>query len=293
MATSTRSIEFSVRIYKMLIKAYPASFRREYENEMALVFREHITDVMQKRGMLGLLTAWFRLLGDLACSAPKEHFREMQRRIAMKNAAMAVLSVFLAAIAYFIISAGIAFIGLIPFMADVNHSVLKIITFPVLYISAFLTGLILTRVKPYFAPFATVPLGTMAIWTITGIGAFVEDEQNGSSPWWAKLIMIFGFVASAGLATVLGCIVSRKASIRLPKFSIPWFQLIGPLTILICTSIIACVLRITLTGKQIITDPLLRQSLTFCLYGLFVIAAVTIANTVILVVRTYQKAKVQ
>ena len=212
----------------------------------------------------------------------------------MKNAALAVLSVFLAAIAYLVIFAVMVLIGLFPLVVA-NSSILvnKTISFLILYPSAFLTGLILTRVKPFCKPIVTGPLGTMAIWTIIGISAYVEDEQNGSSPWWAKLIMIFGFVASTGLATFLGCIVARKASRRLPKFSIPWLQLIGPLAILVCTSMIACVLRITLTGKQLITDSLLRQSLTFCLYGLFVIAAVTIANTVLLFVRTYQKAKVQ
>ena len=160
MAGSPRSIKFSVRIYKMLIKAYPASFRREYENEMILVFREHITDVLQKRGKVGLLTAWFRLLGDLACSAPKEHFREMQRRIAMKNAALAVLSVFLAAIAYLVIFAVMVLIGLFPLVVA-NSSILvnKTISFLILYPSAFLTGLILTRVKPFCKPIVTGPLG--------------------------------------------------------------------------------------------------------------------------------------
>jgi hypothetical protein len=55
----------------------------------------------------------------------------------------------------------------------------------------------------------------------------------------------------------------------------------------------ACVIRGALANKQLISDLALRQVLTICLFALLVIAAVTISNTVILFVRTYQKAKVQ
>jgi hypothetical protein len=295
MAGSPRSIELSVRIYKMLIKAYPVSFRREYKNEMTLVFREHITDVLQKRGTFGLVTAWFRLLGDLVWSAPKEHFREMQRRIAMKNTALALLSVFLAAIAYSVMLFGMAFIGLFPILVDINHIDRELFTLPVvIYISAFLSGLILTRVKPFFMPVVTVPLGTMAIGTLWALDDLVGAFHQGTALGWSALIVPMSFVASLGLASFLGCFVATKASNHLVKFSVPWFQLAGSLAVLICTSMVASVLRVVvLAGNLLVSDLILRRVLVFCLYALLLIAAITIANIIILVVRTYQKAKVQ
>jgi len=292
MAGSPRSIELSVRIYKILIKAYPASFRREYENEMTLVFREHIAAVLQKRGTVGLTTAWFRLLGDLTWSAPKEHFREMQRRIAMKNAAFALLSVFLAAIAYIVIYFGIVFIGFITFVADSesgNRWVGKILLLICLYLSAFLTGLILTRMKPFFAPIVTVPLGTMAIFAIGGLFVILENAQQGTTPWWAMSVGIVGLVASMGLVSLIGCIVTRKVSNRLPKFSIPLFQLIGPMAVLVCTSCVVGVLHITLSITKMDVD--MQRVLGFCLFAMLVIGAGTIANLVSLFVRSYRNSE--
>ena len=66
MAESPRPVESSVRAYDVLVKSYPASFRREYRDEMTLVFRELVTDAWRRRGVAGLTAAWFRVLGDLA-----------------------------------------------------------------------------------------------------------------------------------------------------------------------------------------------------------------------------------
>ena len=49
MAGSPRWVKSCVRVYEVLLAAYPASFRREYGNEMVLVFREHLADAWQKR----------------------------------------------------------------------------------------------------------------------------------------------------------------------------------------------------------------------------------------------------
>jgi len=93
------------------------------------------------------------------------------------------------------------------------------------------------------------------------------------------------------LASLLSCLVATKASNRLARFSVPWFQLVGPLAVLVCTSLVACVLRMMLVGDQISSD--LQRALAFCLFALLVIGAVTIANIVLLFVRSYKKAAAQ
>ena len=86
MARASRCVERSVRVYERLIKAYPAEFRRQYGDEMARVFRELATDAHRRSGAAGLMTMWFRVLGDLLWTAPREHRMEMKRRIAVKTA---------------------------------------------------------------------------------------------------------------------------------------------------------------------------------------------------------------
>jgi len=89
---------------------------------------------------------------------------------------------------------------------------------------------------------------------------------------------------------LLGCIVARKAHQRLAGFSLRWFQLVGPLAVLVGTSMIAIVLRLILLVNPLEAD--LRRALVFCLVALLMIGVVTIANLVLLVVRSRQTAEV-
>jgi hypothetical protein len=73
MASSSRSVERSVRIYRALIKVYPASFRDEYGDEMIHVFRDLATDAWLRRRRVGLLALWFRVIADLVRTVPKQH----------------------------------------------------------------------------------------------------------------------------------------------------------------------------------------------------------------------------
>ncbi len=85
MAKSRDSVELSVRVYRLLINSYPASFRQEYGNQMTQVFRELATDALRKRGAMGLVTAWFRVLADLLCTVTKEQLLELLKRFFMKT----------------------------------------------------------------------------------------------------------------------------------------------------------------------------------------------------------------
>jgi hypothetical protein len=89
MAKSQNVVEFSVRVYRVLINVYPASFRREYGDQMTQVFRELATDALRERGAMGLVTAWFRVLADLGCTATKENLLELLRRFSMNTSASA------------------------------------------------------------------------------------------------------------------------------------------------------------------------------------------------------------
>ncbi len=153
MADISRLIECSVRIYGMLSKIYPASFRREYENELTQVFRELATDALRRQGALGLLTTWFRVFGDLLRTAPQEHLIELQRRFKMKTAAFAGLCLVLAVITQlFFILVGLALTASSFQLMGIQHRTpflffVLIQLFLLLFLSAFITGIILSRVK--------------------------------------------------------------------------------------------------------------------------------------------------
>ncbi len=83
MSQSPRWPEILVRIYGMLIRAYPASFRREYGEEMTEVFRDLAQEAWQERGVIGLVLLWLRTVPDLLLSGAAQHLHETRRRIAM------------------------------------------------------------------------------------------------------------------------------------------------------------------------------------------------------------------
>lgn len=274
MASSPRWIGSSVRAYEMLLKAYPATFRRRFADEMAWVFQEHLEEAWRRRGVLGLVETWFRVLGDLARSAPCEHLDELRRSMAMKDALRAVASVAIAAVTYLVVYASLGFLVAIPLAIENSVLVQQWMFLVVLYFGAFLTGLILTRTQPFFRPRLTAPLAMLSIW---GPAAAFDGVAHGH--WLARV----GFVATVALAALLGSVVASKASSRLGRISVPWFPLAASVGILVSTASVYFILRVALLNNQLSAD--FRSSVVACIAVLGTIALVTIANLVFLVVR--------
>ena len=70
MSASTTRCDtgFSYRLYRLLLRCYPASFRRAYAQEMARTFRDSYREAMQQRGRSGALRLWGIVLYDLGVS---------------------------------------------------------------------------------------------------------------------------------------------------------------------------------------------------------------------------------
>lgn len=68
------------RLYRRLLRFYPADFRREYGDEMRRLFAEQLWDARQsgggRRALVGL---WTRTLLDLATTAPRQHLERLDR----------------------------------------------------------------------------------------------------------------------------------------------------------------------------------------------------------------------
>jgi predicted permease len=67
-------IPASIRLYRLLLFAYPAPFRREFAQEMASMFRARCVEERAARGWPGLMLVWFKVLIDTVLTAPQEHY---------------------------------------------------------------------------------------------------------------------------------------------------------------------------------------------------------------------------
>jgi len=57
--------DFSDRMFRILLQAYPAAFRQQFANEMAQVFRALSRQTYHQAGVSGLLHLWFSTIWDL------------------------------------------------------------------------------------------------------------------------------------------------------------------------------------------------------------------------------------
>ena len=68
-----RVLVASDRIYSLLLRAYPASFRRRYGRDMTQVFRDCCREAYRHKAALGVIWLWVPTLYDLVATALDEH----------------------------------------------------------------------------------------------------------------------------------------------------------------------------------------------------------------------------
>ncbi|MDQ2844437.1 MAG: hypothetical protein M3Y72_26005 [Acidobacteriota bacterium] len=67
---------FSLKLYRWLLKLYPAGFRESYAVIMEREFRDELTE---SAGFYGLAKLWIRLLADLLISIPVQFSHEVSQ----------------------------------------------------------------------------------------------------------------------------------------------------------------------------------------------------------------------
>jgi len=73
MNTSERTFSILDRLYRFLLKGYPAEFREKYETPMAQVFRDRCREESGRRGKRGLIRLSLHTLLDVIRTVPAEH----------------------------------------------------------------------------------------------------------------------------------------------------------------------------------------------------------------------------
>lgn len=76
---------FSQRVYRILLLAYPAQFRREYGLQMAQVFRDSWRYQRRQETKFGLLHLWLQTLLDLIQTVPHEHLHNLGKEKSLMN----------------------------------------------------------------------------------------------------------------------------------------------------------------------------------------------------------------
>ncbi|MGH9340861.1 MAG: hypothetical protein ACRD1R_15020 [Acidobacteriota bacterium] len=95
-------LELSIPIYRILMRAYPEAFRRQYGESMIQIFRDLGRDAAGGSGIAGLIKFWSKILPDLVCSVVEQNFNHGSRimgKLAAASGAVDIL-VLLAIVAY-------------------------------------------------------------------------------------------------------------------------------------------------------------------------------------------------
>lgn len=83
--TSKIIVSASESLYRRLLIAYPAPFRRRYGPQMTQVFLDCCRVAYQKSGTPGVLCLWIPSLGDLLTNAMEEHIVTIMQRLRMQK----------------------------------------------------------------------------------------------------------------------------------------------------------------------------------------------------------------
>lgn len=105
-----RLLAGSLRVYRVLLLAYPRAFRGEFGEELAQVFRTACREVMRQGGAAALLRFWGVMLVDLAVAAAAERLKEgfsMSRSNVARLGGIALLVASVAQIVFIAVQAAI------------------------------------------------------------------------------------------------------------------------------------------------------------------------------------------
>lgn len=69
---NNHSVTLSIKVYRLLLWAYPRSFQRKFGDAMIGVFAENCRDVFVQTGTRGVLALWLSTVADLVRSATGE-----------------------------------------------------------------------------------------------------------------------------------------------------------------------------------------------------------------------------
>jgi hypothetical protein len=102
----------SERVYRVLLKAYPKQFRREYGPQMEQAFRELYREQRERCGKGGIFILWTRAISDLVATALAERIRTNDEEVMMQDRRLAFIGLLLLLAPLYFVSASLLKYGL-------------------------------------------------------------------------------------------------------------------------------------------------------------------------------------
>ena len=90
-ATESRLLRCAHRVYALMLRAYPQTFRREYRREMLLVFTTQARDTIQSRCVVGFLRFALHVVWDWITTVLAETEGEHMQKLMTLGIAVFVL----------------------------------------------------------------------------------------------------------------------------------------------------------------------------------------------------------
>lgn len=79
------------RLYRRLLRLYPADFRARYGDEMTRLFREQLRDAKSSGEPRHVASLWVRCLVDFVVTAPRQHFEKERQVSQLVNGSPVIL----------------------------------------------------------------------------------------------------------------------------------------------------------------------------------------------------------
>jgi len=124
-----RTSPLSVRLYGVLLRAYPGDFRREYGPQMEQAFGDQYREARERGGRSGFARLWMLTISDLARTAVAQRImpRADQEEVAMYDRRLAVVGLVLLLAPLYFVSASLLKYGLgIGFLFDPLEAFLSV-----------------------------------------------------------------------------------------------------------------------------------------------------------------------
>jgi hypothetical protein len=224
-ATDPQPIVLSVQLYRLLVSAYPAGFRREYGEPMVQAFRDSARQANQEGGGVALLALWGRILVDTFKTVVEEYVHggvHMTRDKFIRLAGWALL------LGSFLIFAGwlaetrpqydpYNFRSL-PIDHYANLAALPLVGLGMSLISLGMLGM-LVRYGRAAGSLGRFSLGFGALCGLVSAVGVIGLAVYDSNPWWSMFFLGWGlqslFLALFGVASLQRQVLPRWNSLPL------------------------------------------------------------------------------
>jgi hypothetical protein len=184
-----RALAFSVRVYELLLLAYPREFRAQYGSHMRQVFRDRCRQRIRESGMEGMLGWWLVIGIDFVSSVLEQHLRRenyMTRKTLIRIGSWALM---LAAVNFIVFSLAVS-----PTQTDLGPWPFMLLTF----LTSVGTVGVLVGFEGAARPAGKPLLIAGVIASLLAYTAPLEFWSHMGDPYW--------IVPYASLAVLLACL---------------------------------------------------------------------------------------